>query len=164
MGEMSDVQIKYSEFDPSGNVSQIGGKQEVALEKQQELSIQEQAAKFGGRLDTDDWQYIQLLANKTNEMLGRVAAHNDNSSKDTVFVDDLWVDNSVRNMGVATFLVSVFEQLASQHNINKIRLFASGEGDLFTFYNKLGYNRETPTSTIMTKYLNSTPLHVEGLK
>lgn len=122
----------------------------------QELQVQ--AEKFGGRLSAERWSDVQLLAHGSDEPLGGVAAYKDNKhGNNTVFVDTLWVDDSMQGKGVATFLMGAFEELAIIQGFDKARLIASGKGDLVSFYTKLGYHREDDRTTAMVKNLAPKP-------
>lgn len=116
-------------------------------------AVQEQAKSFGGQLNLKDWKYVALINPNTKEKLGWVSASWLNNCENAIFIDDLWVEKSFRNQHIATFLISVFEYLAALNGVKQIRLFASGEGNLIEFYERLGYVRETPSRTIMIKNL-----------
>lgn len=132
-------------------------------------TFDEKAKDFGGQLYLKDWKELALLNSDTKKKMGKISASWMESSPSTIFIDDLWVEEPYRERHIATFLMIAFEQLAVLNGANRIRLFASGSGNLVAFYEKLGYVRETPTSTIMIKNLtelekNDTPPQISGMK
>lgn len=127
------------------------------------------AKDFGGQLYLKDWKELALLNLDTKKKMGKISASWMTDFPDTIFIDDLWVEEAYRKQHIATFLMIVFEQLAVLNGATMIRLFASGDGNLVAFYEKLGYVREAPTRTIMIKNLTAlskedTPPQINAMK
>lgn len=118
--------------------------------------LNKKTEEFGGQLDASDLRYIFIKKREKPEViLAHVTSYAQPGMENTMFIEDLWVDTQIRGKGIASLLMRTFEQLASENGICKIRLFASGSGDLVSFYEALNYKREAPNSTIMIKELSS---------
>ena len=119
--------------------------------------LNKKVEELGGQLDASDWKYISVKKKDDPDVeLAHVDSYPQGGTKKTIFIDDLWVDSAIRGNGLASLLMRTFEQLASENGFKKVRLFASGPGDLVKFYEDRGYKREAPKSTIMIKELSST--------
>ena len=118
--------------------------------------LKEKVDKLNYQLDASDWKCLSVRKQEDPETIfAQVVSYNQPDMANTMFIEDLWVDPSIQGQGIGSLLMKAYEQCASENDIRRIRLFASGTGDLVKFYEALGYTRESPNRTIMIKDLSS---------
>ncbi|MDR0930486.1 MAG: GNAT family N-acetyltransferase [Clostridiales bacterium] len=113
-------------------------------------SLQQKALSLNAEIVNYNWEYIQLFSKETGQELCHVLGETPQTDG-SILIDDLWVRSDLRGKGLAISLMKEFENKAAENNCKSIRLFASGEGDLVSFYTKLGYTPQEPKSRIMIK-------------
>lgn len=119
------------------------------------MDIIEKAKSFGGKIDIDNWKHIRILSDDGNELAFVEGGFDDTNSPKSFNIRNLYVDESLRGKGIASFLMDIIEKKAIENGIDEITLSASGEGDLISFYKKLGYELNGKNSGTMAKKVNA---------